>query len=210
MKVHISFDTITLERALSIIPLIKPYADVIGIGSNLIYQYGMHILEQFKTISNDSNYLIDSKILDRGKNAVSVLKIVQPTWITVMAGASNRTIHATCSTAHNARIKVMMNLLDAASVGQSAMEAENLGIDALIFHQSYDEEDPLAFMDKWDMVRGNTKLPIFLSTNITRENIKELISYQPDGIILGQTIIDAKKPQLEAQFFYELCNQPLF
>lgn len=206
MKIHISFDIPNLERALHLAPLIAPFIDGIEIGSILLFQHGIPIINFFKNTCPDKPILADTKLLDRGKAAMSLFMSYQPDWVTVMAGAGNRTIHSTCSAAHEMRIKVMMNLLDSASVGQSAMEAANLGVDALVFHQSYDEEDPLLFMDKWDMVRENTKLPIFISTKVTRQNIHELVLFKPDSIVIAASVFDVKKPEEEARFFYKACH----
>jgi len=207
MKIHISLDTPDLEHALALINSTQPYIDAIHIGPLLLYKYGISIIDTFKTAHSDTSILIDTAIVNDGKKLVSLFNAHQPQWITVMAGAGNQTIHATTSSAHTTRIKVMMNLLDSASIGQSAMEAERLDVDALIFHQPYDPEDPLLFMDRWDMVKENTKLPIFIATTVTRENIQEIVSLNPHGIIIGSAAFDTKKPEVEAQFFYEKSNR---
>jgi 3-keto-L-gulonate-6-phosphate decarboxylase len=65
----------------------------------------------------------------------------------------------------------------------------------------------MAFIEKWEMVRGNTNLPIFVSAKITRSSIEPIMAINPDGIIIGSAIVDAKNPAEEAQFFYELCKR---
>ena len=207
MKIHISFDALDLERIVSMGPLVAPFADGIEIGPLLLVQHGIAILDTFKKTFPNNAILADTRILDNGKTSMHVFITHKPNWITVMAGAQNETIHAVSSTAHEMRIKVMMNLLDAAAIGQSAMEAKNLGVDALVFHQVYTERDQITFLDKWDMVKENTKLPVFIATNITRTTIKEIIALQPDGIVINASVLDVKKPEVEAKFFYDLCHQ---
>ena len=68
------------------------------------------------------------------------------------------------------------------------------------------EAQPLVFLDKWELIRGNTDLPIFISTRIKRDNIADIIGVNPDGIILGRTITEAENPKEEAQFFYEVIQ----
>jgi len=124
-----------------------------------------------------------------------------------MAGTSQHVIHATTTAAHNNNVKVMFDLIDSGSIGQSAMEAKNLGINALLFHQPYSEKESLLFLDKWDMIKGNTDLPIFVSAKINRENVNKIISIKPDAIIVGVGITGAQDSAQEAQYFANLINK---
>ena len=129
-------------------------------------------------------------------------------WVTVMAGTGKEVIHSVSTTAHELHKSVMLDLLDACSLGQSALEAKSLGVNALLFHKPYEQkEDPLAFADKWEMVRGNTQLPIFVSAKINRTTIFNIINIKPDGIVVGKSIIDADNPFEEAKYFYDLSSQ---
>jgi 3-hexulose-6-phosphate synthase len=127
------------------------------VGTILIYHHGTNAIKQFKEAFPDKVILADTKIVDRGKEVVELFADAGADWITVMAGTSSNVIHATTTAAHNANIKVMLDLIGSDSVGQSALEAKNLGADALLFHQPYTEAESLVFLDKWDMIKGNTK-----------------------------------------------------
>ena len=206
MKLQISFDLIDLQKALQVAAHVAPHCDILEVGTLLIYHHGLDAIRQFKEQFQEKTILADSKIIDRGKQAATLLAQANPDWITVMAGTSKNVIHATCTAAHNKGKKVMIDLLDSKSVGQSAMEAKNLGADALLFHEPYDEEHSLVFLDKWDMVHGNTDLPIFISAKITRDNIDEILRVKPAGIIIGNSITQAQDPAKEAAFFYQLIK----
>ena len=104
-------------------------------------------------------------------------------------------------------MKVMLDLIDSNTVGQSALEAKNLGADALLFHQPYSETESLVFLDKWDMIKGNTNLPIFVSAKINRDNVDKIIALRPDVIIVGLSITDAQDAAQEAQYFAELVSK---
>src|SRR5687767_1509614 len=97
-----------------------------------------------------------------------------------MAGTSPHVIHAATTAAHNENMKVMLDLIDSDSVGQTALESKNLGADALLFHQPYSEKESLVFLDKWDLIKGNTQLPVFVSAKINRENIDKIVILRPD------------------------------
>jgi 3-keto-L-gulonate-6-phosphate decarboxylase len=56
------------------------------------------------------------------------------------------------------------------------------------------------------MVRGNTDLPVYISTDTDKESIKKVIDLRPDGIVIGKAITAAVDPAQEAEFFATLCK----
>lgn len=205
MKLQISFDIDDIQQALVVAQKVAHFCDIIEIGTLILLKYGIPAIQQFKTALPDKVILADTKILDRGKDSMHALADAPCDWITVLGGATNDVIHAACSTAHAQGKKVMLDLLDAPSPGQVTLDAQSLGIDALLFHRNYSEQDAPVFLEKWDMVKGNTKLPIFISARITRDNLGPIIRLNPDGIIVGKVITDAPDPAAEAEFFYKTC-----
>jgi len=206
MKLQISFDLPDLQKAISIAKQIKEYCDIIEIGTILIHKYGVKAVETFSKEFPDKDIMADTKIIDRGKDITSLYSHTGIKWLTVMAGTSNNVIHRVCSEAEKHKINVMLDIVDSEAPGQSALEAKNLGVDAILFHQAYDAKDSLLFMDSLDMVQGNTDLPIFISAKINRENIDKVIETKPYGIIVGKSITQAEDPAQEAKFYYNLCK----
>ena len=205
MKLQISFDIPDLERAVQIAKQIEPFCDIVEIGTLLLLKYGISAIEQFREALPNKELLADTKILDRGKDSTEALAAAPCNWLTVLGGAQKDVIHAACSTAHKQGKKIMLDLLDTPSAGQSALEAQSLGVDALLFHRAYSEADASVFLEKWDMVKGNTELPIFISANITRDTLGPVKRLNPYGIIVGKAITAATDPAKEAEFFYTAC-----
>jgi 3-keto-L-gulonate-6-phosphate decarboxylase len=104
-------------------------------------------------------------------------------------------------------MKVMLDLIDSDSAGQSALEAKNLGADALLLHQAYNETEPLVFLDKWDMIKGNTNLPIFVSAKINRDNIEKVVALKPDVIIVSLSMLDVEHSAQEAHYFADFVSR---
>ena len=207
MKLQIAVDITDLDAAIKLAHTVAEQSDILEIGTLLIYKNGVKAIERFREEFPKKILLADTKIIDRGKEAVATMASAGADWITVMAGTGKEVIHSASTMAHQCNIKVMLDLVDASSLGQSSLDAKNLGADALLFHQAYDEKDALILLDKWDMVRGNTTLPIFVSAKINRTTIFNIINIKPDGIVIGKSIIDADDPAQEAQYFYDLCSQ---
>lgn len=205
MKLQISFDLTDLQKAIDIALQVAPFATVLEIGSLLLYKHGTLSIETFRSHFPNATILVDAKISDRAKEAVKVLASAGADWITVMAGTTSNVIHSACTAAHELNKKIMLDLLDASSLGQSALEAKSLGVDALLFHTPHDEETSLTFLDKWDIVRGNTPLPIFVSGKISRDIIDKFLTIKPNGIVIGKSIIEAENPAQEAEFYQKMC-----
>lgn len=204
MKLQVSFDVTDLEETQHVASQIADYVDIFEIGTLLIYKYGIDAVKQFKELYPQHTILVDSKIVDRGKYAVTLFAHANADWVTVMAGTSREVIHSVTSAAHSFNKKVMLDLLDSSSVGQSALEAKNLGIDALLFHQPYDAAESLVFLEQWEMVRGNSAVPVFVSAKINRDNISDILKIKPDGIIIGSSIVNAEDPREAAEFFHNV------
>jgi len=207
MKLQISFDLLDLDKALSIGSEVAQYADIIEIGTILIYHHGIQAVKRFKDAFPEKTLLVDTKIVDRGKEIVELFADAGAHWVTVMAGTSANVIHATTTAAHQADMKVMLDLIDASSIGQSALEAKNLGANALLFHQPYNDHESLVFLDKWDMIKGNTTLPIFVSAKINRNNVDKIVALRPDAVVIGLSITEAQDSASEAQYFAELVKK---
>ena len=205
MKLQIAFELTDLDQSLKIGKQVSEQADIFEIGSLLIYKYGIKAIEKFRKTFPNKTILADTKIIDRGRDIMKLLEPSGVNWVTVMAGINKNVIHSLCSAAHDMNKKVMLDLLDTDSIGQSALEAKSLGADSLLFHKIYDESTALTFRDKWEMIKGNSSLPIFISAQINRENIDKIIEFQPAGIVIGKAICEADNPKAEASFFAEKC-----
>jgi 3-hexulose-6-phosphate synthase len=207
MKLQIAFDLTDLDQALSIASEIEEFADIFEIGSLLMFKEGDRAIARFRAKFPSKVILADLKIIDRGKEAAQVAITAGADWVTVMAGTDRNVIHSVTSSAHELGKKVMLDLLDANSLGQAALEAKSMGVDALLFHRPADEDAQLTFLDRWDMVRQNTKLPVFVSATIDHENIHEIIGIKPSGIVISKSITHADNPKAEAQFYRNLIGK---
>lgn len=206
MKLQISFDSLDIDQNISLAQQVAEYADILEIGSLPIFKYGTSIVERFREEFPKKILFADTKIVDRGRDVTSIFSQAGADWVSVMAGTSREVIHGACSKAHDLGKKVLLDLIDAGAPGQEALESKSLGVDALLFHQPFDAADSLTFLEQWEMVRGNTTLPIFVSAKIDRDTIDQILAIKPNGIVVGKAIMESNDPAAEAQFFYQKCK----
>lgn len=185
MKLQVAFDMTDLEKAVSIALELQDHIDIIEIGSLLIFKFGDKAIHRFREAFPQKTILVDMKIADRSKEATHIALDAGANWVTVLAGTSKNVIHTVCTTAHDMGKKVMLDLIDASSIGQSALEAQSLGVDAVLFHRAADESADMISLEQWDMVKGNTKLPVFVATQVTQKNAHAILELKPGGIVMS-------------------------
>lgn len=196
MKFQLALDTTDLDQARMLATTLHEQLDIIEVGPLLMYAHGMQAVSALRSAVPHIPLLADMKIVDRGKDISQLAFGAGADWVTVLAGTGKSVIHVTATTAHNLGKRIMLDLIDASSPGQSALEALSLGVDALLFHKPADDDDGnLSFLDNWDMVRTNTKLPIFIAAPISRENAATILSLNPDGIVIDTSMVMGDNPQ---------------
>lgn len=207
MKLQLALDIADLDKALKIACEVEKYADIIEIGTVLIYKHGEEVIKKFKERFPQKTILADAKIADSSKDAVEIFAQAGADWITVLGGIPKNIIHNACSTAHELGKKIMLDLIDAHSPGQLALESKSLGVDAMLFHRSTTEDGQNIFAEQWEMVKGNTPLPIFITANINKDNFAEFLSIGASGIVLGRAITSAANPEEEITYFSNIIGK---
>lgn len=207
MKLQIAFDVLDLEKCLDIAKSVDIYADSFEIRSSLLLKYGIHIIEKFRSTFPNKELFVETQIVSHAQDIVPMCIKAGADWVSVMAGTTQQMIHGVSTLAGQKNKFVTLDLLDANSIGQAAMDAKRLGVDALLYHNIYDSQEGASFaMEEWDDLRGNTNLPIYITSNIDRRNIQFIISLQPDVISIGKTITQSTNPTEEAEFYFNTIH----
>ena len=210
MKLQIAFDVLDLDQCLQIAQSIEKYADSFEIRSSLLLKYGVVCIEQFKLAFPNKELFVETQIVSHPQDIVPMCIKAGADWVSVMAGTTQQIIHGVTTFASQKKKYVTVDLLDANSIGQAAMDAQRLGADALLYHNIYDNHDEAQFaMEEWDDLRGNTNLPIYITSNIDRNNIHFIISLAPDVISIGKTIVQSADPVQESEFYYNAIHNIL-
>jgi 3-keto-L-gulonate-6-phosphate decarboxylase len=198
MKLHITFDVADMEHALDVASRIEPYVDGLHIGTQLLFRHGTAVIDAFCKAFPNKDLFVDSKIIDHGRSAAALFGETSVRWISVMAGARKETLHAASTQAREQGRKVIVDLLDARSAGQMALESQSLGASALRFHHDA-SLDELMLKDRWEMVKGNATIPIMISNIADQNELDRVIQLQPDAIIVGGLVTQSTDPVATVQ-----------
>ncbi|MGB8468338.1 MAG: orotidine 5'-phosphate decarboxylase / HUMPS family protein [Candidatus Babeliales bacterium] len=207
MKLYLTFDNpLELDDAVAMATKLQEYVHGFVISSVLLYHYGMRAIEKFKKVMPDTLIIADTKIIEHGSSIARMGIDAGADWVTVMGGTRKAVINTVCQAAQEASKKTMLDLTDSYAKGQTALEAQSMGAHFLYLfmpHQENEKNEPVKFTDMWEMIKGNTKLPIFIGGKINRASLEKIHTLQPAGIIVGKAITEHADPLQETLFFLE-------
>ncbi|PCI74100.1 hypothetical protein COB28_01925 [Candidatus Dependentiae bacterium] len=206
MKLQIAYNFSQLSTALDVAKKTGEYADIIEIGYSLICIEGIRVIRAFKELFPDKPIAVNTKIIESSHDLIKIASLQGAQYITVLAGAANHVIQSSTTTAHSNRSKVMLDLIDAPSTGQSAMDASTLEVDYLLFHRSKSSVNATELQEEWINVKGNTTVPIFITGKVDKSSVVHYCNLKPAGIIIGNAITQADNPEEEAQYFKSIVS----
>lgn len=207
MQIQISYDFTNLSKAIEIAKKTASFADIIEVGTPLLISEGADAVTEFRKNFPDKTIVADAKIVDRVSLTIPLLVEAGANYVTVLYGTSNAVIQKAASLAHENDAKIILDLIDPDTMGQGARDAELLGVDAILFHHPHETSDTFSHMESWDIVHGNTSLPIFISGRINKSCIKQIIERGPKGVVIGSAITRSEDPSAAAKFFNKIIKE---
>lgn len=205
MKLHLLLDHLDFEKNSAIAQRLHTYVDAFVIGSLPLLKYGIDIVPKLRKDFPYTTLYVETKIVDKARDMVSLASSHGADWVSVMGGARKEVIHTVTSKAHDLGKKVILDLIDTQLSGQDVLEAATLGVDAILFTNSLTKTDDYKdLIEQWHMIIGNTTLPIFFSGIFDRSILKVIPELNPTALVLGKIITEHPEPEQEIQIFKEL------
>lgn len=206
MKLFISFNHINLSDAISCAQKIEETSDAFSIGPVLLLNHGIRAVETFRKRFPQKDILCDCRISDHENDLIKIIETSNCQWITVSAATHPHIIKSACSHARSHGIKVALDLIGNIESGQQALDAQELGVNALLFHLIGQNGSQENINERWELIRDNTELPVFITTGISKQNIHEVLRLKPDAIFVGGAVTESADPTTEAAYFYRLST----
>lgn len=204
MKLHISYNFVELSQALEIAQQTAEFADILGVGSLLLFKEGVKAIKTFKSTFPDKEIFAEANIAEKADEAVSMLASAGANYISVLSGVYHNTIKKAVETAKAFDAKIALDLLDSHSPGQSALDAKALGASSIILHRTHTPSEAVDIENEWQNVKENTKLPLFVTGKIDEANFEQILDLKPQGIIIGSAITKSENPAKLASYFKSL------
>lgn len=205
MKLHITYNVPDLTQAITLAEQTAEYADILGVGSLLLFREGVRAIKTFKASFPDKDIFAEARLTEKAPEAVNMMANAGASYISILAGAYTSTIKKAVDAAKSSDVKIALDLLDAQSIGQTALDAKTLGVHVLILHRTPSGPRDIAELEaEWHNVRENTNVPIFITGKITEDQIESIIALKPHGLMVGTAITKADHPAKVAHAFKTL------
>ncbi len=207
MKLQIKYNVLDIAHALDIAKKTAEFADILEIGSLLIFQHGVQAVTNFKEKFPEKEIYVDTKIANKAEKTVKIFSQAGATYISVLAGTYHSVTREAVRSAKEENTQIVLDLIDAISPGELASHAQMLGVSTLLFHRAQTPNGTIETESNWDIVRDNTKLPIFVKGKINRETINDIMLLKPTGVVIGSAITESNDPAQEAHYFNALIKK---
>lgn len=193
MKLQVALD-VNKKKALGIADKVKEQVDILELGTPLIKQEGLGVVEEFKKFGK--SIFADLKTMDTGFLESEMAFKAGADITSVCGAADDNTILGAIKAGEKYNKKVLVDLISVESVEKRAKEADKMGADYIGVHSGIDAQkegaNPLSDLEKVSKAISNRKIAV--AGGIDLENIDRVMEQQPEIVVVGSAITKSKNP----------------
>lgn len=196
MKLQAAIDYDTIQEALDLMEKIHPYVDIVEIGTMLGLCEGFRALSIMKEHYPHLKVLCDAKLVDGGYDIAGRAFDAGADIVTTIGLANDDTCRGIIKAAHERNKEAMVDMIGVPNPAERAGALDRLGFDYILVHTPHDMLSSFsAPIDALKTIRKNVKnARIGISGGITCNQIPEIVSGNPDWIVVGGALYNAPNP----------------
>ncbi|MDT9025601.1 3-hexulose-6-phosphate synthase [Rossellomorea yichunensis] len=207
MNIQVALDRLTREECFQILEKTAPYVDWIEVGTGVIKEYGMTIIQETREKYPDKTIVADMKTCDAGKHEAIQAFDAGADIMTVMAFSADKTITDTLEVAASRGKRVMIDLLGV-SENKRVRELQELGVSMVSLHIGKDmQETGESTGSLFDLIQGINGLETAVAGGITFATLPDIVENNPDTVIIGSAITKAADPAEAARAMKGLIRE---
>jgi 3-hexulose-6-phosphate synthase len=195
MKLQIALD-VNKKKALSISKKVIDYIDIIEIGTLLIKQEGFEIIKDFKKFKKP--ILADLKTMDTGFLEAETAFKAGADIVTICGCSNDVTIKQAIKATKKYKKKILVDTINVKDIKKRTKQLLKLKPDIIAVHLGIDLQKkgktPLQLLKQIPEIK-NSKTKLAVAGGVNLKNIKEILKYGPDIIIIGSAITKSKNPE---------------
>jgi 3-hexulose-6-phosphate synthase len=202
MKLQVSVDLLSLDRAMDMLKDVAPYIDIIEAGTPLIKQEGLKVIETFKQHFPDKLIFADMKTMDAGGLEAEMAFKAGADFTTVLAVSSDGTIEGAITSARKYNRYVTADMISIREPIKRAQELERMGVNYLELHCGLDDQARhlcASTVDTLNSLRNVTSIALSAAGGINENTIQQVESAGADIAAVGAAIYSSSSPQEAAR-----------
>ncbi len=218
MLLQVTLDTPRIDDCAELVEQLHEYVDIVEVGNPLIIETGLQLVSDLREEFSQLSICADAKIVNSGHYIASHCFDRGASVVTVMGVAADQTIEGAVAAANLMGGAIMADLTGVIDIATRARELEELGVRYLCAHTGYEDRqlasNPLsdarpgiarAFFSvlgydnplrELDLIHANTtgRAMSAVVGRISVDNIAEVVSHNPDVVLVGRAIVGAINP----------------
>lgn len=208
MKLQIALDCPRIMDALAILEQTADYVDIIEVGTPLLLGEGLAAVRKIRAKYLDRVILADTKIIDAGAFEARLCFESGADIVTVLGSAEDETIRQAVMAARTLGRCVFADLIAVQHVPERCMKLAALGVDCVCLHTAYDlsRECPPPLASFVAVKQRLKTVRIAVTGGVSLDNVRPLIAFKPDVIVVGRSITDSLNMTRSARAFHTLMN----
>ena len=196
LELQLAIDLLNKEDAAELANKVKDYVDIVEIGTPIVINEGLPAVQHLNDNIDSVKVLADLKIMDAADYEVSQAVKFGADIVTILGVAEDASIKAAVDEAHKHGKQLLVDMIAVQDLEKRAKDLDDLGADYIAVHTGYDlqaeGQSPLESLRKVKSVISNSKVAV--AGGIKPDTIKDIVSENPDLIIVGGGIANADDP----------------
>lgn len=209
MKLQLALDLVTKEQAIECLTQTMDFIDIVEIGTPFIIREGINSIREIHNEFPQKPFLADVKIMDGGKPEATYAFEAGADIVTVLGVAEDATILNVIEVAKHFGKKVMVDMIAVPDIEKRTEKIDRFGADYICVHTAFDIQhtgkSPLEELEILKKVIQNSRAAV--AGGINAGTINEIVRAEPEIIVVGGAIVNAKEKKKAAAAFHELLSQ---
>jgi 3-hexulose-6-phosphate synthase len=192
MKLQVALDG-DLHHSLAILQSVRPYIDIVEIGTPLIYREGMAAARQLRQAFPDLPLLADLKIMDAGEEEATIAFEAGCDLVTVLGLAHDATVRGVLTATQRFGKQVMVDMMQVANPSARARTLLAMGCHYLCVHTAHDLQatDTTPFVNLQQLYQELGDVPLAVAGGIGLDTIDDIVALNPAIVVIGSAITKA-------------------